>query len=330
MSSAHDMRPVIVRRAKPHARPHGNHSWKIAYADFMTAMMALFLVLWLLSSANKKTLEGIAEYFRMPLKVAIVGGEKSSQSPSVIPGGGMDVMRKDGEIMRAHKHDASSDPSDEQRRNEQQEAQRLRALKQRLEQIIENNPVLRQFRPQLLLDITSEGLRIQILDTQNRPMFRTGSATVESYMRAILREIGPVLNELPNKVSLSGHTDAANYSNGERTYSNWELSGDRANASRRELIAGGMQEGKVLRVLGLAATMPLDKQDLLAPVNRRISIVVLNHKAQARFEAENASAAEVTVAAQAGKAAQEMQAGLAAASAPAAAPAAAPAPGSKP
>ena len=315
MSSAHDMRPIIVRRAKSHARPHGNHSWKIAYADFMTAMMALFLVLWLLSSANKKTLEGIAEYFRMPLKVAVVGGEKSSQSPSVIPGGGMDVMRKDGEIMRAH----DNEPSEEQRRNELQEGQRLRALKQRLEQIIENNPMLRQFRPQLLLDITSEGLRIQILDTQNRPMFRTGSAAVESYMRTILREIGPVLNELPNKVSLSGHTDAANYSNGERTYSNWELSSDRANASRRELIAGGMQEGKVLRVLGLAATMPLDKGDLLAPVNRRISIVVLNQKAQARFEAENASAAEVSVSAQAGKAAQEMQAGLAAASAPAAA-----------
>ncbi|WP_432261690.1 flagellar motor protein MotB [Cupriavidus sp. TMH.W2] len=314
MSSAHDMRPIIVRRAKSQARPHGNHSWKIAYADFMTAMMALFLVLWLLSSANKKTLEGIAEYFRMPLKVAIVGGEKSSQTPSVIPGGGQEALRKDGDTMRAR----TNEPSDEQRSNEQQEAQRLRALKQRLEQIIENNPVLRQFRPQLLLDITSEGLRIQILDTQNRPMFRTGSAAVESYMRTILREIGPVLNELPNKVSLSGHTDAANYSNGERTYSNWELSADRANASRRELIAGGMQEGKVLRVLGLAATMPLDKADLLAPVNRRISIVVLNHKAQARFEAENASAAEVTVAAQAGKAAQETQAGLAGASAPAA------------
>jgi len=318
MSSAHDMRPIIVRRAKSHARPHGNHSWKIAYADFMTAMMALFLVLWLISSVNKKTLEGIAEYFRMPLKVAIVGGEKSSQTPSVIPGGGPDALRKDGERLRAR----DNDPSDEQRRSELQEAQRLRQLKSRLEEIIENNPVLRQFRPQLLLDITSEGLRIQILDTQNRPMFRTGSASVESYMRTILREIGPVLNELPNKVSLSGHTDAANYSSGERTYSNWELSSDRANASRRELIAGGMNEGKVLRVLGLAATMPLDKDDLLAPVNRRISIVVLNHKAQARFESENASAAEVTVQAQQGKVAGEMQSGLAAAaSAPAARPA---------
>ncbi|WP_454727259.1 MULTISPECIES: flagellar motor protein MotB [Cupriavidus] len=318
MSNAHDMRPIVVRKPRGHAKPHGNHSWKIAYADFMTAMMALFLVLWLLRASTPKDLVQIAEYFRTPLKVAVAGGNKSSLSSSVIPGGGMDVTRQDGDV-RKTPEDAT------QKARERQEGERLRALKNRLEQIIENNPVLRQFRPQLLLDITSEGLRIQILDTQNRPMFRTGSALVESYMRTILREIGPVLNEMPNKVSLSGHTDAANYSNGERTYSNWELSSDRANASRRELIAGGMNEGKVLRVIGLAATMPLDRKDELAPVNRRISIVVLNQRAQARIEAENASAAEVTVSARAGEAGKEMQAGLTAASAPAAASAAAPA-----
>jgi chemotaxis protein MotB len=315
MSSAQDLRPIIIKKKKGHSAPHGNHSWKIAYADFMTAMFALFLVLWLLSVSSKKTLEGVAEYFRTPLKVAILGGEKSSTSSNVIPGGGLDVERKDGEVARAQ----NNEPTAEQRRREQQETERLRAMKKRLEQLIENNPVLRQFSPQLLLDITSEGLRIQILDTQNRPMFRTGSAAVEPYMRAILREIGPVLNELPNKVSLTGHTDAANYSNGERSYSNWELSSDRANASRRELVAGGMNEDKVMRVLGLSASMPLDKTDMLAPVNRRISIVVLNARAQAQFEAENASAAQVSVSAQPGKMAGEMEAGMAAASAPAAA-----------
>lgn len=328
MSSAQDLRPIVIKKAKSRAKPHGNHSWKIAYADFMTAMMAFFLVLWLLSSASPKALVGVAEYFRTPLKVAIAGGDKSSMSKSVVPGGGKDPMAKDGEVMRAQ----TNDPSDARRR-EQQESERLRQLKTRLEMTIENNPVLRAFRPQLLLDITSEGLRIQILDTQNRPMFRTGSAAVEPYMRTILREIGPVLNEMPNKVSLSGHTDSQTYMAGERAYSNWELSADRANASRQELIAGGMNEGKVLRVLGLADTMPLDKNDRLAPVNRRISIVVLNKKAQAQFESENASAAEVSVAAQKGKAAQELQAGVAAAETPAAkAPAAtsAPAPAATP
>jgi len=315
MSNSHEMRPIVVRRGKARAKPHGNHSWKIAYADFMTAMMAFFLVLWLLSAASPKALVGVAEYFRTPLKVAIAGGNKSSLSSSVIPGGGKDPTNQDGEVARA----TDKDPDAAQKRRDQQEGQRLRALKNRLEQIIENNPVLRQFRPQLLLDITSEGLRIQILDTQNRPMFRTGSASVEPYMRVILREIAPVLNDMPNKVSLSGHTDAANYSNGERDYSNWELSADRANASRRELIGGGMSEGKVLRVLGLGATMPLDRSDLLAPVNRRISIVVLNSRAQARFEAENASAAQVAVQARAGQAGEDMRDAL---SEPASAPAA--------
>ncbi|AZG16226.1 MULTISPECIES: flagellar motor protein MotB [Cupriavidus] len=304
MSSAQDLRPIIIKKAKSHAKPHGNHSWKIAYADFMTAMMALFLVLWLLSSSSPKTLVGVAEYFKTPLKVAVAGGDKSSLSKSVIPGGGKDPTAKDGEVMRA----MTNDPADAQRRRDQMDSERLRALKGRLEQIIENNPTLRQFRPQLLLDITSEGLRIQILDTQNRPMFRTGSAAVEPYMRTILREIGPVLNEMPNKVSLSGHTDSATYMRGERAYSNWELSADRANASRQELIAGGMQEGKVLRVLGLADTMPLEKNDALAPTNRRISIVVLNKRAQAQFEQENASAADVQVQATKGRAAEEFQA----------------------
>ena len=311
MSSAQDLRPIVIKKAKSHAKPHGNHSWKIAYADFMTAMMAFFLVLWLLSSASPKALVGVAEYFRTPLKVAIAGGDKSSMSKSVVPGGGKDPLAKDGEVMRAQ----TNDPSVEQRRREQVESERLRALKNRLEQTIESNPVLRAFRPQLLLDITSEGLRIQILDTQNRPMFRTGSAAVEPYMRTLLREIGPVLNEMPNKVSLSGHTDSQTYMAGERAYSNWELSADRANASRQELIAGGMNEGTVLRVLGLADTMPLDRNDGMAPINRRISIVVLNKRAQAQFEAENASAADVSVAAQKGKVGQDLQAGIAAAEA---------------
>lgn len=307
-------RPIVVRRARGGDKPHGNHSWKIAYADFMTAMMAFFLVLWLLRASTPQDLVQVAEYFRTPLKVAIAGGDKSSLSSSVIPGGGLDPARKDAEVWRAR----DDDPDAIQKRRDQVDGERLRQLKQRLEQLIENNPQLRQFRPQLLLDITSEGLRIQILDSKNRPMFRTGSAAVEPYMRTILREIGPVLNEMPNKVSLSGHTDSATYSNGERTYSNWELSADRANASRQELIGGGMQEGKVLRVLGLAATMPLDKSDSLAPVNRRISIVVLNHRAQARFEVENASAADVAVRAKAGESAQALAEGMQEASAPAA------------
>jgi chemotaxis protein MotB len=272
---------IVVKRitAAKH-QAHGG-SWKIAYADFMTAMMAFFLVMWLLSNSSPKQKEGIAEYFKMPLKVAISGGEKSASSSSVIPGGGTDFTQVDGNDKRSNTDTTDTD--------------RLRLLKKRLEQVIDANPVLKQFRPQLLIDITNEGLRIQIVDSRNRPMFDLSSAKVQPYMSVILREIGPVLNELPNKITLAGHTDATPYVLGSKSYSNWELSADRANASRRELVGGGMTEQKVLRVMGVASTMDLNKADPLDPVNRRISIVVLNRRAQTQIEQENAGGSDAGI-----------------------------------
>ena len=149
-----------------------------------------------------------------------------------------------------------------------------------IEKLIDSNPALQQFKKQLLLDITSEGLRIQIVDEQNRPMFDTSSSDLKSYTRVILREIGKVLNSVPSKLSLTGHTDAALFGGGEKGYSNWELSANRANASRREMIAGGMDEHKVLRVVGLASTVLFDKNDPLSSINRRISIIVLNKRTE--------------------------------------------------
>jgi chemotaxis protein MotB len=146
--------------------------------------------------------------------------------------------------------------------------------------MIEHNDNLKKFQNQILLDITTEGLRIQIVDEQNRPMFKTGSAKLEPYTREILHEIGKMLNDVPNKVSLSGHTDAAAYISRGKGYSNWELSADRANASRRELIVGGMAEEKIVRVVGLSSAVLYDKEDPLNPVNRRISLIVMNKKAE--------------------------------------------------
>ncbi|CAN7577972.1 flagellar motor protein MotB [Variovorax paradoxus] len=266
---------VVVRRVAAHGGGGHGGGWKIAYADFMTAMMAFFLVMWLLSNTSPKQREGIAEHFRMPLKVALSGGEKSSTSISVVPGGGMDPStRVDGEVQRA---DAEDDA----------DADRLASMKERLDKLIENSPVFRQFRSQILIDITTEGLRLQIVDNENRPMFDLASAQVVPHMRAILRELGPTLNELPNKITLSGHTDAFVYSNGDRSYGNWELSADRANASRRELVMGGMAENKVLRVVGLADSMHLDRSNPRNPINRRISIILLNHRTQQQIENEN-------------------------------------------
>lgn len=273
-------RIIVIRRPVKAAAHHGG-AWKIAFADFMTAMFAFFLVLWILSISSPKQLEGIADQFKMPLKVAINGGKKSSTSTNVIPGGGADMTHADGEVRQASS-ESSKDPDD---------GQRLQALKERLDDMIESSPVLRQFRPQLLIDITPEGLRIQIVDSNNRPMFDRSSAVVVSYMRSILREIGPVLNEQPNKLTLSGHTDATVYSQGDKSYSNWELSADRANASRRELVAGGMQDGKILRVMGVSSSVNLNTDDPYAAVNRRISILVLNKRAQADIENGNAATA---------------------------------------
>ena len=274
-------RLIIIKRTVVVARHHGG-AWKIAFADFMTAMFAFFLVMWLLSSSSPKQLTGIAEHFKMPLNEALKGGPAINNSPSVIPGGGDPVLLKQEILV----------PTSDQEKDFQANAEdivRLDNLKKQLDDMIESSPLLKQFRPQLLIDITPEGLRIQIVDSSNRPMFDRSSAVVISYMHTILREISPVINAQPNKITLSGHTDATRYAQGDKSYSNWELSADRANASRRELVAGGLQEVKILRVMGVASSMNLNQDDPFAPVNRRISIVVLNQRAQAAIEKANAA-----------------------------------------
>jgi len=218
------LRPIIVKRIKKHGGGHHGGAWKIAYADFVTAMMAFFLLMWLLGSTSKGDLKGISDYFKTPLKVAMQGGSGSGDSSSVIPGGGKDLTRKDGQVA------ASSDPSAQKKVNinaaraavEAEDAQRLKSLKDKIETAIETNPVLVKYKNQLLLDITTEGLRIQIVDEQNRPMFALAKAELQSYTKEILHEIGFVLNDVPNRIGLSGHTDSTPYMS-ETGYSNWEL-----------------------------------------------------------------------------------------------------------
>ncbi|SDK93550.1 chemotaxis protein MotB [Modicisalibacter muralis] len=270
-----DNRPIVIKRKKAARNRHHGGNWKIAYADFMTALMALFLVLWILSTASEDELKSIAEYFRTPLPVAMAGGDKNTASTSAIPGGGPDPMHADGERKRIDER-MQTRPSDEQRR--------LLNLEQRIETVIDKNPKLRDLRSQLRMELTQEGLRIQIVDTERRPMFELGSDRVAPYMHDILNAIAPVLNELPNRISLSGHTDSLPYFGGEQGYSNWELSTDRANASRRELVAGGLDPNKLLRVAGMGSRVPLDETDPRNAINRRISIVVLDKRAAAAIE----------------------------------------------
>ncbi|WP_168421906.1 flagellar motor protein MotB [Erwinia amylovora] len=270
---------VLVKRKKSHKHVGSHGSWKIAYADFMTAMMAFFLVMWLISISSPQQLVQIADYFKTPLKVALTGGQRSSDSSSPIPGGGLDPTEKIGEVHKVADLDKQKSKLDEIR---------LNRLRENLDQLIEADPRLRALRPHLIINMVQEGLRIQIIDSQNRPMFKTGSAEVESYMRDILRAIAPILNQIPNRLSLAGHTDDFPYAGGERGYSNWELSANRANASRRELVAGGLNSGKMLRVVGMSDTMKLKNRGANDAVNRRISLLVLNHDTEAQIERENA------------------------------------------
>ncbi|MAF03790.1 flagellar motor protein MotB [Herbaspirillum huttiense] len=285
------LRPIIVKRIKKGGGGHHGGAWKIAYADFVTAMMAFFLLMWLLGSTAKGDLNGIAEYFKTPLKVAMAGGSGSGDANTVLPGGGKDLTRQDGQLRKGENDVVSRKQNLKQAQQELERAERTRLeeLKSRLEKAIDSNPTLKQFKNQLLIDITSEGLRIQIVDEKNRPMFALASAQLQPYTKEILHEIGRTLNDVPNKISLSGHTDATPYSRGEKGYSNWELSADRANASRRELITGGMDESKVLRVVGLSSAVLLDKEDPFNPINRRISIIVMNKKAEELVEKDSGS-----------------------------------------
>lgn len=280
---AEDTKPIIVKRIKKVAGGHHGGAWKIAYADFVTAMMAFFLLMWLLGSTSKATLEGISEYFKMPLKVALQGGPSVAASDSVLKGGGKDLTKKQAQVKPVDGPKGKQkevDIKDAKTALEKAEQEKLAELKLKIEEAIDASATLSKFKKQLLIDITSEGLRIQIVDEQNRPMFASSKAELQPYAKQILHEIGSMLNDVPNKISLSGHTDAVPYPTGDKGYSNWELSSDRANASRRELVAGGMDESKLLRVVGLSSASLFDKDNPLNPVNRRISIIIMNKKAE--------------------------------------------------
>lgn len=266
---AENGQPIIVKKVKKVVGGgHHGGSWKVAYADFVTAMMAFFLLLWLLNASNKAMLEGISSYFQSPNMVPSDGGH----STSIIKlGDNVDVSRGDGDRARESNNDESF--------SEELEQRQLESLKEEIEYVIDTTAELSPFKDQLLLDVTEEGLRIQIVDKDNRPMFDLGGATLKPYARKILRNFAKVLKEVPNKISMSGHTDGRKYFR-QDGYSNWELSADRANAARRELLNGGYSADQISRVTGLASKVLFNKENPLDPINRRISIVVLNRKAE--------------------------------------------------
>ncbi len=288
-----DDEPVIIKRVKK-VKGHGHHggAWKIAYADFVTAMMAFFLLMWLLNVATEEQLRGISNYFENPLQqVSMTGGTGIGEQARPLPGGGEDLTLTQGEVRWGDPL-----PQDAEDILREQEARELEALKEAIRESIESNPSLRQFSEQLLIDITDEGLRVQIIDQENRAMFQSGSARLQPYAAEILSELSDLFNEVGNRISITGHTDATPYPGGDAGYSNWELSNDRANTARRALISAGMNPDKVMRIVGLASTVPLDTGDVFNPINRRISILVVNRETEQEFAETEAAPAEADAA----------------------------------
>jgi chemotaxis protein MotB len=293
-------RPIYVKRVKKVAAAHHGGAWKVAYADFVTAMMAFFLVMWLVTAVSKEQRAAIFDYFKNPSmepgkSVKPAPGQMGPGGASTSPinlGGGLDAPKSSPQKTDRIGATVMTSPappidlkSEDQKVAEAMELKKLLEKKQLdalmadLKEAIAKSQALQPFKDQLLLDITPEGLRIQILDAQNRPMFDLGSARLKPYTNDILREVTGYLRTVPNRLSVTGHTDTTPYA-GITGYTNWDLSTDRANAARRSMESAGLETERIARVVGLASSVLFDKANPRSAVNRRISIVVMTQQAE--------------------------------------------------
>ncbi len=305
---------IIIKRYKKGGAAHHGGAWKVAYADFVTAMMAFFMVMWLITAVSKEQRAAIFDYFKNPsmepgksVKPApgMMGPGGASTSPINL-GGGLDAPKtvtsikpgigapvtppspkdslggtqsSDAEVGGKTGEGTGMDEAKAKVIADAAEKRQLESLMQDLKEAIEKSQALEPFKDQLLLDITPEGLRIQIIDKQNRPMFDLGGDRLKPYTVQILTEVAKYLNTVPNRLSLTGHTDATPFP-GTSGRTNWDLSADRANSARRALEAAGLSTDKTARVVGLSSSVLFDKVNPRNPINRRISIVVMTRQAE--------------------------------------------------
>jgi chemotaxis protein MotB len=293
-------RPIYIKRIKKVTGGHHGGAWKVAYADFVTAMMAFFLVMWLVTAVSKEQRAAIFDYFKNPSmqpgkSVKPAPGQMGPGGASTSPinlGGGLDApksSRQRTDVVGATVQSEPAKPIDlkteEQKAAEAEELKKLLerkqldALMQDLKEAINKSQALQPFKDQLLLDITPEGLRIQIIDSQNRPMFDLGSARLKPYTAEILHMVTTYLKTVPNRISVTGHTDTTPYA-GISGLTNWDLSAQRANAARRAMEESSLPTDQISRVVGLASSVLFDRDNPRGAVNRRISIVVLTQKAE--------------------------------------------------
>lgn len=281
-------RPIIVKKIKKVAGGHHGGAWKVAYADFVTAMMAFFMLLWLLTVSDKVTLQGIADYFT-PSNATM---SNSSGAGSILAGTAMESegAKSSGAVMMAMPSSApskssqsnesgqnaenqSSTPTYELKLPPTPDAQLLRA-EDDMKTALQEAADLQRYQDQIVFEQTPDGLRIQLIDRDQRPMFRPGTAEPYPFYTRILQTISDVVRRLPNRIAITGHTDGM-VSAAEGSYGNWELSADRANATRRILRTSGVSPDRMAEVTGRAATQPLYPDEPERPENRRVSIVLM-------------------------------------------------------
>ncbi|MGB0749628.1 MAG: flagellar motor protein MotB [Magnetospiraceae bacterium] len=306
MTEASKPQPIIKKVKKVSGGHHGG-AWKVAYADFVTAMMAFFLLLWLLNAVTQEQLEGIADYFapvsiiegpvgddtilaqrpqiiRVPLPTPTLGAEVAQDEkppaeetpPEETPPEIADPQTppKDLEITeQAPEIEEVTEPDAERIAQELQE-QQFEEVKRELAEIIQASPALAALNDSLIVDNTPEGVRIQIVDQEGFAMFPRGSADMYERTRKLFEAVAEVVNKVPQNISISGYTDAVKFAE-PAGYSNWELSADRANASRRALVEMGVESDRIKRVSGLAETDPFLPDDPTNPKNRRIAVILL-------------------------------------------------------
>ncbi|HKP22353.1 MAG TPA: flagellar motor protein MotB [Dongiaceae bacterium] len=315
-----DERPIIVKKIKKVAGGHHGGAWKVAYADFVTAMMAFFLLLWLLNAVTEEQKKGIAAYFRPTLAVqntsatftiltgqaqpmddmsggssqdseeqseeqamqqapATGEGDRPQQLEGESPdiGAGNEPQPGTGDKPQPGKGDKPVDLEEAEATVAANEQKQLEQIKEGINNAIKDDPELKELEKNLKIDQTEDGIRIQLLDQEKVSMFPSGSAAMNPRSKELLEKVAEVVKTLPNKIEISGHTDAKPYAGGDN-YTNWELSADRANASRRVLVGAGISADRLTMIKGRADTDPFVKTDPFDPQNRRISIVLLREK----------------------------------------------------
>jgi chemotaxis protein MotB len=270
------MPDIVIKKVKKggHGGHHGG-SWKVAYADFVTAMMAFFLLLWLLSSASQQQLQGISNYFA-PESISmsesgsggILGGTSLADEGSLKSAFGTPTISM--EIPPPQSEEAAA-----AQKQAQKESQEFKKAAQQLDKAMQSSPELKDLAKNLQVEETKDGLRIQILDKDGTSMFPSGSSDLKDHTKLLLAQVAKAIKDMPQQISIEGHTDSVPYSSGNDTYTNWELSADRALSTRRELQHDGLPDDRFGKVAGLADTDPLLPDDPKNERNRRISITLL-------------------------------------------------------